>query len=295
MSCTGRVAGRTALAALLLLAAALALAGCGQRGEDGRIREEVISSQYLGKEMRLSVLLPEGYTESESYPVLYFVPDYGGGPALVTSNILADKRIQELCASGEIEPMIIVGVRHDRSFLLDNAEQVAQITTDSGKTLGLGLYESYFIREVIPYIEEHYPTVRDAAGRYIGGYSMGGYAALRLSLASPALFSRVGGHSPTLFFESLPDEEVARFLYPDEQTRARRDPLLLVETVNLVPGVEYYIDTGATDINRAACEVLCEKLRAREVPCELHLFPGTHGRDYWFEYMSDYMLFYGKW
>ena len=77
----------------------------------------------------------------------------------------------------------------------------------------------------------------------------------------------MGGHSPTLFLDSLPDASVSAFLYPDEEVRNQRDPLRLVKTIPETLGSEFYIDTGLTDVNRAACVLLAEKLRSRGVRC----------------------------
>lgn len=268
--------------------------GCN-RGEQLRsVRTHTIYSEQLQKDMLVSVLLPPDYTPSGRYPVLYFFGDYGGGPGLVTQQLATDPAYIRLALGGNIAPLIIVGVLHDRSFMIETDVRSDQVTTSSGKTFGVGRYESYLIQEVIPFIERSFSTAVGRGGRYIGGYSLGGYAALRLGLTRPDLFSRVGGHSPTLFLDSLPDASVSAFLYPDEEVRNQRDPLRLVETIPETLGSEFYIDTGLTDVNRAACVLLAEKLRSRGVRCELHLNSGIHGRSYWMEHMVDYMAFYGR-
>ena len=277
----------------LLLALAVGVGvGCDHGNQMHSTRTHRIYSEQLQKDMIISVLLPGDYSPSHRYPVLYFFPDYGGGPALVTQHVATDPMCLQLADTGRGVPLIIVGVGHDQSFMLETNAPTDRVTTASGKTFGVGRYESYFIEEVIPFVERTYSIVTEPWGRYVGGYSLGGYAALRLGLTRPDLFSRVGAHSPTLFLDSLPDASASAFLYPTEELRDQRDPLRLIEAVPEPPSNVYYLDTGLMDINRDACELMADRLRSRGVQCELHLNPDTHGRSYWMDHMADYLTFY---
>ncbi len=85
--------------------------------------------------------------------------------------------------------------------------------------------------------------VKTGRFRYIGGYSMGGFAALHVGLRNPEMFSKIGGHSPTLFLDTYVTPEIDRWLFPTEEARRERDPVLLAETANL-EGIQVFIDTG---------------------------------------------------
>jgi enterochelin esterase-like enzyme len=250
-----------------------------------------IESAWLGKAMRLSVLLPDGYSEEQRHPVLYFVPYAGGGPGAITRMFQTDGEYSRLLGSAP-PPLVIVGVPHDGSFLFDTEPPHQELELADGITLRQGYYETFFIDEVIPYVEKAYSVADEPSGRFIGGYSMGGHAALRIALTHPGLFSRVGAHSPTLFEESLPDESVTRFMYPDEKTRAERDPLALVHTVESPAGTAFYVDTGELDVNRSACERITQDLHARGAEAEFHVLSGGHGTSYLAEHLTDYLRFY---
>ena len=81
----------------------------------------------------------------------------------------------KMIACKEIRPMLIACPRMDDS-------------------LGLNAYESYFFDEVVPLVERLYHT----GTRHIGGFSAGGYNALRYALLHPELFACVGGHMPSI-------------------------------------------------------------------------------------------------
>ncbi|UOK59730.1 alpha/beta hydrolase [Bacillus sp. OVS6] len=61
-----------------------------------------------------------------------------------------------------------------------------------------GHYESAVIDDLIPHIDKKYNSIADRSGRFISGYSMGGYGALRYSMVYPDLFSGATLLSPAI-------------------------------------------------------------------------------------------------
>lgn len=297
----GRLACKAGLlrrpAGLLLLLWLIALpilpAGCrtADPAESERLVQLACESRFLAKTMQLMIWLPEDYAPDQTYPVLYFLPDYGGSAYTVIHEYLIGQAADDLTRQGLIEPLIIVAVSMDRSFGLNSSESRQRIETAGGKSFDEGRYEDYFCLEVMPLIAAAYPVIDDRKSRFIGGYSMGGFAALYLAFRHPDLFSRVGGHSPSLFPGDFPDVSVSDWLYPDEETRDRRDPVRLARTGDL-SGLAVYLDTGETDVNREGCALLAGILQDRGVPYENRLFAGTHSRAYCQTYIGEYLLFY---
>lgn len=50
--------------------------------------------------------------------------------------------------------------------------------------------ESYFLRVVVPFVEKEYPVDKSRGGRWLIGFSKGGYGAVALLLRHPELFDR---------------------------------------------------------------------------------------------------------
>ncbi|MDW7656867.1 MAG: alpha/beta hydrolase-fold protein [Bacillota bacterium] len=280
---------------VLILSFPICLSSClsDQDADDDRLIKIDLDSKQLKKQMQILVWLPEMLAENQDYPVLYFLPDGGGSAHTVIHDYLIGRTADELVEQGVIEPMIIVAVSTNRSFCINSAAEVRQIETASGTSFVEGPYEDYLIKEVIPMIDEQFPTKTDRSGRMIGGYSMGGYAALHLAFRNPQLFSRAGGHSASLFPDSFPDESISDWLYPDELTRDQRDPIRLAQTQDL-SGLSIYLDTGQTDVNLEGNALLAQVLEDNAIPCVNHIFSGSHGRYYCQAYMSAYLEFYGK-
>ncbi len=129
---------------------------------ESRIDTIEIQSRALEKTMAMKVYVPAN--GNEGMTVLYLMHGRSGDENMM--NVLnipsaADKMI----ATGAIQPMVIVCPRMDDALELD-------------------AYESYFFDEIIPLIDRRYHT----GVRHIGGFSAGGYIALRYALLHPSVF-----------------------------------------------------------------------------------------------------------
>jgi enterochelin esterase-like enzyme len=63
-------------------------------------------------------------------------------------------------------------------------------------------FENDLLKDIIPYVESHYPVLADREHRAIAGLSMGGGQALTIGLRHLDLFAYVGGFSSALFGNS---------------------------------------------------------------------------------------------
>lgn len=79
----------------------------------------------------------------------------------------------------------------------------------------VGAYHTYLCQEVVPFVDERYRTLADAAHRGITGKSSGGYGAMVTPMLRPDLFGGLASHAGDALFEAcyLPDfREAARAL-----------------------------------------------------------------------------------
>ena len=82
---------------------------------------------------------------------------------------------------------------------------------------GIGRYGTYLCEDVVPFVDERFPTLPEPGRRALQGKSSGGYGALVTALARPDLFGAVAAHAPDALF----DVTVARGFAP--AARALRD------------------------------------------------------------------------
>lgn len=148
-------------------------------------RSAALAGNLIGLDprRRISIYLPPDYEKTERrYPVMYYLPF---GKQLMEDgqlNALLDAAIAEQ----RIPPFILVsgdfGLPDSINFF------------GNGPTTGRWL--DHIRNEVVPYADKHYRTLRNPAARGIGGHFLGGYAAFRLAMQHPDIFTSIYGLHP---------------------------------------------------------------------------------------------------
>jgi enterochelin esterase-like enzyme len=175
----------------------------------GKIDSVSYYSKSVGKERRMLIYTPPGYSANKTYPVLYLLHGIGGDEkewySFGAPNIILDN----LYANNKLEPMIVV---------LPNG----RAQSDDRASLGMSaagafaLFDKDLLGSIIPFIESHYPAKKDRLNRALAGLSMGGGQSLDFGLANINTFAWIGGFSsaPNTFAPDklLPDPAAAKQL-----------------------------------------------------------------------------------
>lgn len=235
-----------------------------------------IASGALGHDMAVQVFAPDSFEGTRSYPILYLFPGRGGderswmGGGSPGDGVGIDGIARSLIARGSIAPAIIVSVDIDDSYGVDSGP------SDEG--YDHGAYERYVIEDLIPQIEARYPNA-DHGRRFVGGLSMGGFAALHVAFRHPEMFAGVGALSPAIFEGTIPDRT---WLYPDAGSRAQHDPLLLANTAP-VSGKRFFVGWGDHDYTwiMSASRLLTDRLTAPDADLVQQVVPGGHENATW--------------
>ncbi|MEG1481761.1 alpha/beta hydrolase [Clostridium sp.] len=249
-------------------------------------------SNVLGKEMLMSVYLPKNYDDLTSLPVLYFLHGRSGSEKImfeIDINTKADQMIE----NGEIEPIIIVCPNIENSRGINSSlicKEVPDIG-DENRVINLGMYEDYFVKEIVPLIDKSFKTIKDRKGRYIGGASAGGYIALHNTFRHQNMFSKVGGHMPAL---ELKLEEDDKAYYNDLDLWEKYDPIYIAKNNNIVPNIEVYLDAGDKDEGRfyEGCSKLHKILKDKGIHSQNYIFTGNHSAEYIKSNIEKYFKFY---
>ena len=188
----------------------------------GRVETRALTSRILQDN-------PLGDPSTREVPV-YLPPDLAPDERLPTCFVLAGftgrgqnylethpwKRsvaalYDEACAAGEAPRAILVFP--DCFTSLGGSQYVNSSAT--------GRYEDHITQELVPWIDEHYPTL--PGRRALCGKSSGGFGAMHLSMRHPALFPAVASISGDVGFEDVFPAELlacARGLLIRDQTPA---------------------------------------------------------------------------
>lgn len=261
------------------------------------VRKLTFHSESLNRDMRLSVYLPKGYSREERYPVLYLIHGYASNESSWMDDLEVPKTADRLAEEGKIRPLIVVAPEMDNSYGINSADTFRIDNPSDPLSTYWGRYEDYLAKDVLQYVDGHFSTKADRSGRYIGGISMGGFISLRTAFLHPDLFSRVGGHSPALFTDDWSttggERGLKAFLYPTQERREARDPLLLAPKLDL-SGLTVYMDVGDEDDYKFydGTAKMYDILKSKGVQAEYHLYPGKHNGEYWKPKLEEYLLFY---
>jgi S-formylglutathione hydrolase len=186
-----------------LLFGAAPLAGQGQVVSDS-VRSPALEGNRLGDSpvRPLLVYLPPSYAQDASrrYPAVYLLHGFGRSPKSWVDGsfqgLAIGRAMDSLIAAQAVKEFIIV--------MPDGANALhGSVWTNSATT---GDWETYLVRDVVRYVDQHYRTIRRAPSRGIAGHSMGASAALRLAMRYPAGFGAVYAMSPNA---QLPCETLA--------------------------------------------------------------------------------------
>jgi S-formylglutathione hydrolase FrmB len=170
----------------------------------GTLHEHVLASRLLRgnplgdpHERPLWVYTPPGYSPGDGrrYPSVYVIQGYTGHLMMWRNRTPFRQPFPETAdavfASGEAPPAIMVYVdawtAYGGSQFVDSA--------------GTGQYHSYLCDEVVPWVDEHYPTAADREHRVIMGKSSGGFGAMITPMLRPDLFGGLATHAGDTLYE----------------------------------------------------------------------------------------------
>jgi len=175
----------------------------GQESGSTMLRTDFFSTT-LNRTYHYTAYLPAGYDNSEArYPVIYLL--HGRGDAMdAWLNVFT--ALDELIADGSIPPLIAILPDMPSS---DRAGYYVD-SHYTGMLYRAEPVETAFMNDLIPYVDATYRTLTNREGRLVGGYSMGGYGALRYAMAYPDRFVGALVLSPAVYIPLPPSDSSTR-------------------------------------------------------------------------------------
>jgi enterochelin esterase-like enzyme len=133
------------------------------------------------------VVLPPTYSTEKRrrYPVVYALHGYSIGAEQWSREIHVPQTIEGAFAKGAREMIVVLP---DSKTVHNGSMYSSSITT--------GDFERFVARDVVSYIDAHYRTIPNRAGRGLAGHSMGGYGATRIGMKHADVFGSLYIMSP---------------------------------------------------------------------------------------------------
>jgi len=158
------------------------------------------------KKRDVIVWLPPDYANNPErrYPVLYM---HDGQNLMDATTSFSgewgvDETAQQLVGSGEVEPVIIVGVYNtsDRGPEYTQVPDTRHPEVDGANGGRADLYGQFLVNELKPLIDGKYRTKPEARYTGLAGSSLGGLVSMYLGMKNPGTFNRLGVISPSVFW-----------------------------------------------------------------------------------------------
>lgn len=223
----------------------------------GKIEELTISSKELGEDMQILVHLPHNYTPLYKYTVLIA----SDGKDYIQYGRVG-RVIDELLDAGEIEDIIFIGIPYKSV-----SERRRMYHPEGDKREA---YTRFLAHELVPYIDQNYPTYQVGSGRGLIGDSLAATISLLTAVKYPSIFGNVILQSPYVDDYVIDQMESAQ----DTSTFSIYHVIGKEETKvqTLADGVRDFLTP-----NRALKEVIEQK----DIPYFYEEFDGNHTWKYW--------------
>ena len=266
----------------------------------GTVKEGLtVHSEILNKNVRYTIYLPFDYkTSNRFYPVVYLLHGFTdndiGWIQFGEANLIVDEAI----ANREIAPMILVMPDGGVSYYINNYNSSV-------------MYEDFFIREFIPYIESHYRIRTGKRYRGIAGLSMGGYGTLVNALKHPDMFSACAAFSAAIYN----DDEIKQVSQSDwelkygilygpglagkdrvNKTFIKNNPFHIIQNADpiKIKQLRIYIDCGDDDQFSESNSLFHVLLLKKKIQHEFRMRDGGHRWNYWRSGLVNALKFIGE-
>jgi enterochelin esterase-like enzyme len=155
------------------------------RDENGFL-SHVVESEFQKGKTEIKVLLPDRREKERRYPVVYVLPVEAGTENRFGNGLLEVKKLN-------------LHNKHGLIFALPTFSHLpwyADHPTDREIR-----QESYFVKVVVPFVEQTYPAMAEPKGRLLLGFSKSGWGAFSLLLRHPDFFAKAAAWDAPLNME----------------------------------------------------------------------------------------------
>jgi len=247
-----------------------------------RVQVDTIAvlSSKMKKEIKSVVIVPENYSTKKHYPVVYLLHGYSDNYAKWVKTVPSIKTL-----STERQMIIVCPDGGFSSWYMDSP-------VDSAFQ-----YESFIVKDLIPYIDTHFTTINDRQSRAITGQSMGGHGALYLAIRNKDLFAYAGSMSGVVDLRFTSKKfDLSKRIGTVESKPKEWDDRSVVNLVQSLKNKELslIIDCGMSDSFYQINAALHRRLVSLDIDHDYIERPGEHNWDYWTNSIQYQLLFFDR-
>ncbi len=237
-----------------------------------------VYNKAMNKKIKTVVIIPSS-DKNKNYPVVYLLHGYTGRYDNWISKM---PTLKELSQSYQT---IIVCPDGANSWYIDNP-------ADSNIR-----YENFITKDLIPQIDQYYPTIANKEKRAITGLSMGGHGALMLAIRNNQLFGAASSMSGAVDLLPLLNRYELNKTIGDTITYKNEwKKYSVMQLTDSIANnqIRMMIDCGINDIFIGSNRALHEKLINRKINHDYIERNGEHNWSYWTNALPFHLLFFKK-
>ena len=250
---------------LQVIIALFVVTGTVLQSKAAKVQHLSTHSQSMDKDIEAVVITPEGYSENNSYPVLYLLHGYSDNQnAWIT-------KVPEIKDYADLYQFIIV--------CPDGAFSSWYFDSPIDNSIK---YETYVAHELVNWVDDSFSTIASREGRAITGLSMGGHGALYLAFRNQDVYGAAGSMSGGVDIRPFPNNwDISKRLGNYAENKENWEENTVINLVyKLTPGsLQITIDCGVSDFFYGVNCSLHEKLLERNIPHNFTTRPGGHTWD----------------
>jgi len=236
-----------------------------------------VHSKAMGKDIKVVVIQPD-QPINKNLPTIYLLHGYSGNYADWVTKVPAIKSL--------VDQYQITVVCPDGGY--------SSWYWDSPLDKNFQ-YETFVAKELVSYVEGHYPVAKDRKQRGITGLSMGGHGALYLAIKHQDVFSAVGSTAGGVDIRPFPNNwDMAAKIGEYSENKERWENHTIIEMTHLLKpnSLAIFLDCGVNDFFHDVNHKLHEKLTYLNIPHRYLSMPGAHNWDYWSTSILYQMAFF---
>lgn len=236
------------------------LPSCLFRG--GQVIQFTFSTSLLPLPLDYRLYLPPCYRQNsdQRYPLLILIHGQSFSDDQ-WDRLGVDETIDSLTVNGSLPPFLVLMPR-DRYGGESPENNFARVV----------------VEQLLPVIDDSYRTLPERQYRAVGGLSRGAGWAVHIGMTYWQEFSRIGAHSPAIFYSDAQKMRTWLDTIPKDQ----------------IPQI--FVDIGERDRPEILDSAFwfADLLDERDVPHEWYLFAGFHNEEYWSSHLEKYLRWYAK-
>jgi len=247
--------------------------------EAARVDTIQVRTNYLDSPEDVTVIIPDAAAQGKTFPTVYLLNGYGGDHR-AWLNVRAN--LPELA---DMYGMVIVMPDGRDSWYWDSP------INDKMQM------ESFFVKDLVPYIDNNYPTIQAPEFRAVSGLSMGGQGSMYLAIRHNDIWGNAGSTSGGLdirpFAGRWKMKESLGTIEQNPQVWEEHTPINLIKDIK--PGkLNIIFDCGTDDFFADVNRNFHEELLKHDIQHDYISRPGGHSRAYWNNSVIYHLLYFNE-